>query len=62
MRPYPKTKRGARRQYDAIIRQCLRDATGGLGYGLDMPTLRATWPDRYLRLRWIQHNMAVLPD
>ena len=40
-----KTKRGAIRRYDAIIRQCYRDALGGTQYGIDWPTLLATWPD-----------------
>lgn len=35
-----KTKRGAWRRRDAIIRQCYRDLAGGTQYGIDMPTLR----------------------
>jgi hypothetical protein len=32
-----KSKRGAIKRRDAIIRQCYRDAEGGTQYGIDMP-------------------------
>jgi hypothetical protein len=57
-----KTKRGAYRRYNAIMAQCLRDAKGGLQYGLDWPTLRSTWPDRAAELTAIKSIFKSLPD
>lgn len=56
-----KTKRGALRRYDAIIRQCYRDLAGGTQYGIDMPTLRITFPDRYAEIVELKANFAALP-
>ena len=58
----PKSKRGARRQYDAIMRQCRRDLSGGLSYGMDWPTLRATFPDRYAHLQAMNAAYPTLPN
>lgn len=57
-----RTKRGALRRYDAIIRQCYRDLAGGTQYGIDMPTLRVTFPDRYAELVSIRAQFANLPE
>lgn len=57
-----RTKRGAIRRRDAIIRQCYRDSAGGLSFGLDMPTLRITWPDRYAELMELKRIFPGLPD
>lgn len=57
-----RTKRGAIRRYDAIIAQCYRDAVGGTQYGIDWPTLRITWPDRYAELTAIKASYATLPE
>jgi hypothetical protein len=57
-----KSKRGAMRRRDAIIRQCYRDAAGGTQYGIDMPTLRVTWPDRYAELMELKKIYPGLPD
>lgn len=41
----PKTKRGANRQAHAIVRRWYRESKGGAAYGLDWPTMRATYPE-----------------
>jgi hypothetical protein len=63
MRQYtmPRSKRGAHRQYDSIMRQCRRDMAGGLAYGLDWPTLRATFPERYAHLQAMNAAYSNLP-
>jgi hypothetical protein len=55
----PKTKRGAVRQYETIMRACRRDLAGGLAFGMDWPTIRVTFPERYAR---IQHLKAIYKD
>jgi hypothetical protein len=57
-----RTKRGALRRYNAIIRQCYRDGAGGTQYGIDWPTLRVTWPDRYAELQALKAAFANLPN
>lgn len=57
-----RTKRGAIRRYDAIIRQCYRDLAGGTQFGIDMPTLRITFPDRYAEIQALRAMFASLPD
>jgi hypothetical protein len=51
------TKKQIMRRYDAIIRQCFKDMEGGLAFGMDWPTLKITYPERYqeivkLRQAW----------
>jgi hypothetical protein len=58
----PKSKRGAVRQYDAIMRACRRDLAGGLSFGMDWPTLRATFPERYARIQELRAAYAGLPS
>lgn len=58
----PKTKRGAVRQYNAIIRTCRRDMAGGLMFGMDWPTVRITFPERYARLNALREMHKQLPD
>lgn len=58
----PKSKRGAWRRRNAIIRACYRDARGGTEYGIDWPTLRATWPDRAAELLAIKAIFETLPE
>ena len=58
----PKSKRGAERQYFTIIRQCYRDMGGGLSFGLDWPTLRATFRERYARIQDLRAMLKTLPD
>jgi hypothetical protein len=57
-----KTKQGAIRRYDAILRRCRRDMAGGLTFGMDWPTLRITFPDRYAELQDIRARFDSLPD
>jgi hypothetical protein len=56
-----KSKRGAIRRYDAIIRQCYRDLAGGTQFGIDMPTIRVTFPDRYAEIMAIKAAFSSLP-
>ena len=57
----PKTKRGAMRRYNAILNRCFKDAKGGLSFGLDWPTLRTLWPDRYMEIRSLRSIFENLP-
>jgi hypothetical protein len=59
--PTPKTKRGALRRYNAILNRCFKDAKGGLSFGLDWPTLRVLWPDRYTEIRSLRSIFKKLP-
>jgi hypothetical protein len=45
----PRTRRGAQRQYDAIVRAYKRAFAGGGMFGWDGPTFRANWPEGYQR-------------
>jgi len=58
----PKSKRGAYRRHQAIVRQCYRDLAGGTQYGIDWPTLRITFPERYAELVALRNAYANLPD
>ena len=58
----PKSKRGVVKRYNAIIRQCYRDGRGGLAYGLDMPTIHATWPDRHAEIKALIDLYPKLPS
>lgn len=57
----PKSQRGAYRQYRAIINACRRDMDGGGPFGMDWPTLRATFPERYARLKELENMYKDLP-
>lgn len=57
-----KTKRGAVRRYNALINACYRDLAGGTQYGIDMPTLRCTFPERYAEIMALKAGFASLPD
>lgn len=57
-----KSKRGAVKRRDQIVRQCYRDMAGGTQYGIDMPTIRATWPERFEELQALQTLFPTLPD
>lgn len=57
-----RTKRGAIRRYKAIIRQCYRDLRGGTQYGVDWPTLCATFPDRAKEIRALRERYPSLPE
>jgi len=55
-----KSKRGAIRRYNTIINQCYKDAKGGAQYGIDMPTIRVLWPDRYDEIKQLSAIFANL--
>ena len=57
-----KSKRGALRRYNAILRQCFADMRGGLQYGLDWPTLRITFPERYAEIQALRAAFKTLPE
>lgn len=58
----PKTKRGAVRQANALIRAYIRKFSGGGLYGFDWPTLRLNDPDTYAKLREIDKLYKTLPE
>lgn len=58
----PKSKRGCLMQYDQIMRACRRDLAGGLQFGMDWPTLRSTFPDRFARLEYLKGVYKGLPS
>ena len=62
MRKLPKSKRGATRQYNAIMRKCRKSMAGGLSYGMDWPTMRVTFPDEYAHIRKIYEIYKDLPE
>ena len=57
-----KSKRGALRRYHAILAQCRRDLAGGLQFGMDWPTLRITFPERYAEIQELRAAFANLPE
>lgn len=57
----PKSQRGCMRQYRMILNACRRDMAGGLTFGMDWPTLRATFPERYARLKELENMYKDLP-
>ena len=57
-----KSKRGAVRRYNAIINACYRDLAGGTQFGIDMPTLRVTFPERYAEIIAIKAAYKNLPE
>lgn len=57
----PKTKRGCVRQYETIMRACRRDLAGGLSFGMDWPTIRVTFPERYARVQVLRAMYKELP-
>ena len=57
-----KSKRGALKRYNAILRQCRRDLAGGLQWGMDWVTLRITFPDRYAEIQALCAMWRSLPD
>jgi len=57
-----RTKRGAIRRANAILAQCRRDMRGGLSFGMDWPTLGATYPERYNELMRLKAIFPKLPD
>lgn len=58
----PKSKRGALRQYDAILRGYRRTYAGGGMFGFDWPTLRINAPEAYARILVLREVYPKLPD
>ena len=59
--PWPKTKEGAARQINALLRAYQRDFAGGGSFGWDWPTFRLNSPDLYERVRALQTLAIELP-
>ena len=62
MKALPKSKEGAARQYDALIRGYVRDFAGGGLFGSDWPTFRLNSPERYERAKELLRLESVLPS
>jgi hypothetical protein len=58
----PKSKRGASRLIDALIRAYRRKFSGGGQFGFDWPTMRLNDPETYGRLMEIKAVYDRLPD
>lgn len=58
----PKSKRGADRQYNAILNRYHDMFRGGGMYGWDWPTFRLNWPEGYTRCRELRAIYFSLPD
>lgn len=58
----PKSKEGALRQYDALIRSYRRDFAGGGSFGFDWPTMRLNSPERFARARELSAMFQTLPS
>ena len=57
----PKTRRGAMRQYNAVIRLYHIDFVGGGMFGWDWPTFRLNSPALYERAKALRAIYASLP-
>lgn len=57
-----RTKRGALRRYNAILRSYLRDFADGGMFGFDWPTLRLNSPERYAQLVHLKTIYRSLPE
>ena len=58
----PKTKRGAVKQYWAILRAYRRTYDGGGMFGYDWPTFRLNAPEAFAHIAAIRDNFRALPD
>lgn len=57
-----KSKRGAVRVYNAIMRRARRAMAGGLAFGMDWPTFRASFPEDYARICDLRARYGGLPS
>lgn len=57
----PKSREGAYRQYDAIIRAYKRTYSGGGMFGMDMDTFYYQAPEAYRHVKAIQAAYLDLP-
>jgi hypothetical protein len=58
----PKTKRGASRQFNAILNAYRRAFAGGGMFGFDWPTMRINAPDTYAKLHTLRELYPTLPN
>lgn len=56
-----RTKRGALRRFNALLRACRKDSSGGLMFGMDYPTIAAVFPERYQEMLHIRSIFRDLP-
>ena len=63
MRTYtlPKTKRGAVRQLNAILRRTAKADRGGMMFGRDWPTFRLNHPQDYAHIQAMKDTYTTLP-
>jgi len=57
----PKSKRGAIRQYNAVIREAYRKLAGGTKFGVDLTTLKIVWPQGYDKIAELRMMYGTLP-
>lgn len=57
----PRSKRGANRQYSAILRAYKVAFDGGGAFGWDWPTFRINWPEAYARVQELKAVYYSLP-
>lgn len=57
-----RTKRGAIRRRDAIIRRIYHKLRGGTQYGVDIPTIRMCCPEEYAELQALSAAFKQLPE
>jgi hypothetical protein len=57
-----KSKRGALKRRDAIVRELYRRFEGGTAYGIDMPTIRVCFPELHGELMDLARMLPTLPD
>ena len=58
----PATKRGARKQYNAIMAKARRALAGGLSFGMDWPTFGANFPKEYAYVHQLNRLYKELPE
>lgn len=58
----PKTKAGAVRQYDAIMRAARAAGRGGLTFGMDWPTFKINHPAAYAHIEAMRAVFNTLPE
>lgn len=60
--PLPKSRVGADRQYQAILRYYRWTQRGGLAFGMDTRTLAINWPEGFARLKVLEQLAPTLPE
>ncbi|MBK4735981.1 hypothetical protein [Noviherbaspirillum pedocola] len=58
----PKSKRGAVRQYNALVTRFYRELDGGCTFGIDWPTARSFFPKECAHIDAMRSAFAALPD